>query len=118
FLRIAMRQVNRVDGMTFMLDEAQPLFEGPIVCTHASNDPTTAYAPSSAASSAEASFPPASARSGRPPPFPPTFCATGPITLPACTRPVRSLVTPTISATFPFDADPRITTPDPILSRN
>ena len=46
------------------------------------------------------------------------FCATGPITLPACTRRSQILCTPTISATLPFDADPRITTPDPILSRN
>src|ERR1700733_9405239 len=113
-----MRQVNRVDGMTFMLDEEQPLFEVPIVCTHASNDHTTQYAPSSAAYSAPASFPPASARSGRPPPFPPTFCATGPITLPACTRPVKSFVTPTISDTLPFEAEPSTTTPEPILSHS
>src|SRR6266568_9365952 len=84
---------------------------------HFNNASTMSYTPASAASRASGLFPPASAISGRPPPDPPTFCATGPITLPACTRLVRSLVTPTIRETFPFDADPRMTTPDPILSR-
>src|SRR5207244_2773938 len=83
-----------------------------------SNPSTTPYASPNAASSADGSFPPASARSGRPPPLPPTRWATGPITLPACTREVKSLVTPTISATFPSEADPSTTTPDPILSRS
>ena len=54
----------------------------------------------SAASSAAGSLPPASAMSGRPPPEPPTFFATSAMILPACTRDVRSLVTPTISATL------------------
>ena len=51
--------------------------------TFPSNASTTPYTSPSAASSAPGSLPPASARSGLPPPLPPTFCATGPMTLPA-----------------------------------
>src|SRR6185437_12548835 len=54
---------------------------------------------------------------GRPPPEPPTFFATSAMILPACTRVVRSLVTPTISATFPSCTDPSTTTPEPSLLR-
>src|ERR1700735_2625995 len=112
-----MTEIKNENRLTLVLDESQPLVERH-VCRHGSNPSTTLYAPSSAASSAPASFPPASARSGRPPPLPPTCCATGPITLPACTRLVRSLFTPTMSDTFPFEVEPSTTTPEPILSRN
>src|SRR5215472_15283286 len=47
------------------------------------------------------SLPPASARSGLPPPLPPSFSAKAPISLPAWTLAVRSLVTPAIRATLP-----------------
>ena len=66
---------------------------------------------------AAGSLPPASAMSGRPPPEPPTFFATSAMILPACTRAVRSFVTPTISATLPSLTDPMTTTPDPSLLR-
>src|SRR5712692_2775154 len=56
--------------------------------------------------------------SGRPPPEPPTFCATGPMILPAWTRLVKSLVTPTMSVTLPSVAEPKTTTPEPSLSRS
>ena len=45
-------------------------------------------------------FPAPSAMSGRPPPFPPTALATSPTSLPACTFPVRSLLTAEIMETF------------------
>src|SRR5437879_12288429 len=79
---------------------------------HFNNASTMSYTPASAASRASGFFPPASAISGRPPPDPPTFCATGPITLPACTRLVRSFVTTTMRATLPSDAELRHTTQD------
>ena len=83
--------------------------------SYPSSDSTMPYTPSSASSSAAASLPPASARSGRPPPLPPTFSATLPTILPACTRPVRSFVTPAISETLPLVAEPTTTTPEPSL---
>src|SRR4029077_12712959 len=117
----AVRDINQKDALALMLDVTNAFFHGPCLTTEGydpSSDSTTVYASASAESSAAASFPPASARSGRPPPFPPTFRATGAITLPACTRAVRSFVTPTMSDTLPFDADPSTTTPEPSLSRS
>src|SRR6185312_10503636 len=86
--------------------------------TYPSNSPTTPAAAASAPSSAPASDPPASARSGLPPPLPPTFAASRPTIFPACTFAVRSLVTPTISETFPSAAAPSTTTPDPSFPRS
>src|SRR5579872_1116097 len=114
---LTVTEIDEEDRLPFVFHKSQPFFNI-VIRDHASNPSTTPYAPSSAASSADASLPPASARSGRPPPLPPTFCAMGAITLPACTREVRSLVTPTISDTLPSLAEPKTTTPEPTLSRS
>ena len=55
---------------------------------------------SSAAGNALASLPAPSAISGRPPPLPPIALATSPTSFPACTLPVRSLLTAEIMEMF------------------
>ena len=81
----------------------------PICCRSAAGGPEHALARPRALPSRSSILPgflpPASAKSGRPPPPPPTIGAISLTTWPACTSPIRSLVTDTTSETLPSLSD-------------